>query len=115
MGGSGGNLPYGGIGGGVIGEGCPRKFEEFLVDVFQTGNIQYAMNLPEGTELNLRFTQDESAISLSHNEKIIGYLPPHRINIIECIKQGWQYSSSIVKISGDEKNPQILVLIIGTL
>jgi len=113
MGGSSGTIPIGGNGGVSSAQGCPRKFEAILVDVLQTGNSDYAMNIADGDELELAVSSDGSAVALSHKGKIIGFLPPQRANVVECINQGWKYSASLVGKSEDLRNPQIKVLVIG--
>ena len=113
MGGSGNGGVVGGGGIQIKNEDCPRKFETAIIDIIPTGNASYAIRLKAGDKLNLEITSDKTAISLSHNSLKIGYLPPQRSNIIQCIEQGWKYSASIVSIMGDENNPQIRILAVG--
>lgn len=85
MGGSGGSIPTGGAGGdgGIQELNCPRKFETYLVDVFQTGNADYAISLKPGTELYLEQAK-MGGIALLHDSKVIGYLPANYDLIADC-------------------------------
>lgn len=112
MGGS-GTAPTGG-GGITGGSDCPRKFETELVDVAATGNVEYALSLKPGDKLDLRITGDSSAVALLHGNTNIGYLPPQRSNIIQCIENKWVYSASIISITGNGSIPKIRVLVVGT-
>jgi hypothetical protein len=115
MGGSGSSGLSGGMGGMQEGGDCPRKFEATLVDVLPTGNASYAEHLKEGDDLIISITNNETSILLSHNNINIGYLPPQKSNIIQCIKEGWKYSASIIAVTGNQSSPQIRVLVVGAL
>jgi len=116
MGGSGGSITIGGTGGdrGIQELNCPRKFETTLVDVFQAGNVTYALDLQAGTELNIVHGK-QGGVALSHDDKVIGYLPSQYDLIIDCISSGWKYSATIVEVSGNEDSPRIIVMLIGAL
>jgi hypothetical protein len=111
MGGSGGEGPVG------AGEGrssdCPRRFETRLVDVFQSGNTQYALTLQPGSLLDLETQTDESTVAVFHQGTLIGYLPP-QYGVAECIRLGWHYAASVVELEEGEQVPIIKVLVIGT-
>jgi hypothetical protein len=114
MGGSGGSIPIGGIGidKGIQELNCPRKFETTLVDVIQAGNTDYAFGLEEGTELTLEIAKN-GGVAITHDSKLIGYLPPQYNVIIDCIASGWKYAASILEVKGDRNAPHIRVMVIG--
>lgn len=114
MGGSGGGITTVGAGGdrGIQELNCPRKFETALVDVFQAGNAIYAFGLKPGTELTIEHGR-QGGVALTHDGKVIGYLPSQYDMIIDCISSGWKYSATIIEISGMENSPRIRVMLIG--
>lgn len=113
MGGSKGSFPVGSGIGSTAGSGCPRKFETKLVDIFQTGNVDYAMNIDKGELIQVSISENGTSILFSHKGRNIGYLPPHFNNIIDCINLGWKYTATILEISKDINKPMIEVMVIG--
>jgi hypothetical protein len=114
MGGSGGAITAGGANGdrGIQELNCPRKFETTLVDIFQAGSASYAFGLRPGTELTIERGR-QGGVALTHDGRVIGYLPSQYDMIIECISSGWKYSATIIEISGIENSPRIKVMLIG--
>jgi len=110
MGGTGG-IPKPGLGGlGEQGE-CPRRFTTNLVDVPQSGNAEYALQLPPGAQLDV--IADEARVVVSHEGKEIGTLPPNYSRVAACIELGWSYSASLVAADGTPEDPKIRVAVVG--
>jgi hypothetical protein len=111
--GPGSKAQTGGGGQAQQGEECPRKFETYLIDVLSTGNADYAAKLKSGDKLDIATDAFESGIVLKHDNINIGYLAPQKSIIIQCIKNGWKYSATIISVIDNNGVPQIKVLIIG--
>jgi hypothetical protein len=111
MGGSGG----GGIspGPGLPGSGgdCPRRFLATLVDVPQSGNVEYALSLARGSELEVAVIDANPAVL--HQGRRLGMLPPTYKEVAACIELGWKYSASLSSAAGTRTNPKIRVAVVG--
>lgn len=102
------------IGAGQINdEGCPIKFETYLVDIDQEILINTHHNLSEGTSLKIEITNDNKGISFTYKEVTIGFMPPDWLIIINCIKKGWEYNSFISKIIEVDGVFEIKVIVVG--
>jgi hypothetical protein len=93
---------------------CPRKFEINLVDVPQSGNASFALSLSGGQELTLDVPEKAVSVGVTHNGKILGYLPPQHSVVADCIRFGWKYRATLVRVAGDKVSPTIRVLVVGS-
>ncbi|KTE91835.1 hypothetical protein [Desulfitobacterium hafniense] len=110
----GGSNYDGGGGSPTINLGCGGIFEFLLI----TNDNQETIwqECKAGQEVYLELVEDElprlEARRLS-DDLILGLVPPSKIMLISCIKDGWEYQGRIEKISGSEYDPKIYIKVRG--
>lgn len=111
----GGTSSYDGGGGiPIIDLECGGIFEFLLITNDNQETIWQKCKV--GQEVYIKLVQDElprlEAKRLS-DELLLGLVPPSKIMLISCIKDGWEYRGRIEKILGKEYDPKIYIKVRG--
>ena len=102
-----------GRGGGNL-TGCGGMFEFSLIIPDWIDIQPKNLEVGEGIELRLIIsTLPRLEVARTLNKLTIGLVPPNYSMLISCIKKGWKYYGSIVKLEGDNIEPRIYIKVKG--